>query len=165
MQILEVYKEANIGFGAGYNIKTSILRSMYDCPFLSMGVKVWPIALNARIDYVPIGQLCQYSVSHWFFAVSQSFLTLCCSQLGVHNLQFICYGYNFIPIFYSLRPFWFFGCFHFFPLWCIGLGWYDYMHHCKFEHYREQWCACNFAYVSSNYRIWRGNLSFYSSWT
>ncbi|KAM0961003.1 hypothetical protein ACFX13_020756 [Malus domestica] len=39
IKILEVYKEANIGFGAGYNIKTSILRSMYDCPFLSMGVK------------------------------------------------------------------------------------------------------------------------------
>ncbi|KAM5566551.1 protein ACCUMULATION AND REPLICATION OF CHLOROPLASTS 3, chloroplastic [Rosa sericea] len=39
MQVLERFKEAKIGFGAGYNIKTSILRSMYDCPFLSVGVK------------------------------------------------------------------------------------------------------------------------------
>ncbi|XP_062113124.1 protein ACCUMULATION AND REPLICATION OF CHLOROPLASTS 3, chloroplastic [Humulus lupulus] len=37
--ILERYKEAKIGFGAGYNIKTSILQSMYDCPFLGVGVK------------------------------------------------------------------------------------------------------------------------------
>nr|XP_011463496.1 PREDICTED: protein ACCUMULATION AND REPLICATION OF CHLOROPLASTS 3 isoform X2 [Fragaria vesca subsp. vesca] len=39
VQVLERFKEAKIGFGAGYNIKTSILRSMYDCPFLSVGVK------------------------------------------------------------------------------------------------------------------------------
>ncbi|XP_050372013.1 protein ACCUMULATION AND REPLICATION OF CHLOROPLASTS 3, chloroplastic [Argentina anserina] len=39
MQVLERYKEAKIGFGAGYNIETSILRSMYDCPFLTVGVK------------------------------------------------------------------------------------------------------------------------------
>ncbi|KAL5554148.1 hypothetical protein UlMin_041549, partial [Ulmus minor] len=37
--ILERYKEAKIGFGAGYSFKTSILQSIYDCPFLSMGVK------------------------------------------------------------------------------------------------------------------------------
>ncbi|KAH0990834.1 hypothetical protein GBA52_002317 [Prunus armeniaca] len=41
IKILEGYKEAKIGFGAGYNIETSILRSMYDCPFLSVGVKDW----------------------------------------------------------------------------------------------------------------------------
>ncbi|KAK9935652.1 hypothetical protein M0R45_022745 [Rubus argutus] len=39
IQVLERFEEAKIGFGAGYNIKTSILRSMYDCPFLSVGVK------------------------------------------------------------------------------------------------------------------------------
>ncbi|KAM6567484.1 hypothetical protein CsatA_026612 [Cannabis sativa] len=37
--ILERYKEAKIGFGAGYNIKSAILQSMYDCPFLGVGVK------------------------------------------------------------------------------------------------------------------------------
>ncbi|XP_015894284.1 protein ACCUMULATION AND REPLICATION OF CHLOROPLASTS 3, chloroplastic isoform X2 [Ziziphus jujuba] len=39
LNILERYKEAKIGFGAGYSIKTSILQSVYDCPFLGMGVK------------------------------------------------------------------------------------------------------------------------------
>ncbi|XP_057478095.1 protein ACCUMULATION AND REPLICATION OF CHLOROPLASTS 3, chloroplastic isoform X2 [Actinidia eriantha] len=39
MKILESYKEAKIGFGAGYNIKTSIMRAVYDCPFLSVGLK------------------------------------------------------------------------------------------------------------------------------
>ncbi|GMN61881.1 hypothetical protein TIFTF001_030962 [Ficus carica] len=38
-RILERYKEAKIGFGAGYNIKTSILKSLYDCPFLNVDVK------------------------------------------------------------------------------------------------------------------------------
>ncbi|XP_024019398.1 protein ACCUMULATION AND REPLICATION OF CHLOROPLASTS 3 [Morus notabilis] len=37
--ILESYKEAKIGFGAGYNMKTSILQTMYDCPFLDVAVK------------------------------------------------------------------------------------------------------------------------------
>ncbi|CAK9179490.1 unnamed protein product [Ilex paraguariensis] len=39
IRILEGYKEANIGFGAGYTLKTSIVRAIYDCPFLSVGVK------------------------------------------------------------------------------------------------------------------------------
>lgn len=34
------YKEAKIGFGAGSNIKTSILQAIYDCPFIGAGVKV-----------------------------------------------------------------------------------------------------------------------------
>ncbi|XP_059446960.1 protein ACCUMULATION AND REPLICATION OF CHLOROPLASTS 3, chloroplastic [Corylus avellana] len=39
IEILESYKEAKVGFGAGYNAKTSILQSLYDCPFLGVGVK------------------------------------------------------------------------------------------------------------------------------
>lgn len=39
IKILERYKEAKTGFGAGYNVKTSILRAVYDCPFLGLGVK------------------------------------------------------------------------------------------------------------------------------
>ncbi|XP_016432425.1 protein ACCUMULATION AND REPLICATION OF CHLOROPLASTS 3, chloroplastic [Nicotiana tabacum] len=39
IKILESYKEAKTGFGTGYNIETSILRAVYDCPFLGLGVK------------------------------------------------------------------------------------------------------------------------------
>ncbi|XP_075093140.1 protein ACCUMULATION AND REPLICATION OF CHLOROPLASTS 3, chloroplastic isoform X6 [Nicotiana tabacum] len=39
IKILESYKEAKTGFGSGYNIETSILRAVYDCPFLGLGVK------------------------------------------------------------------------------------------------------------------------------
>lgn len=39
LNILESYKEAKIGFGAAYNIRTSILRAIYDCPFLNVGLK------------------------------------------------------------------------------------------------------------------------------
>ncbi|KAL7001416.1 hypothetical protein U1Q18_002566 [Sarracenia purpurea var. burkii] len=39
-EILENHKEAKIGFGAGYNLETSIMRVVYDCPFLSAGLKV-----------------------------------------------------------------------------------------------------------------------------
>ncbi|PHT73902.1 hypothetical protein T459_21179 [Capsicum annuum] len=39
IKILESYKEAKTGFGAGYNVETSILRAVYDCPFLGLGVK------------------------------------------------------------------------------------------------------------------------------
>ncbi|KAL9413775.1 hypothetical protein AB3S75_042294 [Citrus x aurantiifolia] len=38
-KILGIYKEAKIGFGAGSNIKTSILQAIYDCPFIGAGVK------------------------------------------------------------------------------------------------------------------------------
>ncbi|KAL3510272.1 hypothetical protein ACH5RR_029673 [Cinchona calisaya] len=38
-KILEVYREAKIGFGAGFNIKISVLRAVYECPFLGVGVK------------------------------------------------------------------------------------------------------------------------------
>ncbi|KAK9274508.1 hypothetical protein L1049_021757 [Liquidambar formosana] len=41
MKILESYKEAKIGFGAGHNIQTSIARAIYDCPFLSAGIKLY----------------------------------------------------------------------------------------------------------------------------
>ncbi|VVA95314.1 unnamed protein product [Arabis nemorensis] len=37
--ILESYKEAKVGFGAGHNLKTSILRAIYDCPFFRPGIK------------------------------------------------------------------------------------------------------------------------------
>ncbi|KAJ8574260.1 hypothetical protein K7X08_026065 [Anisodus acutangulus] len=39
IKILESYNEAKTGFGAGYNVETSILRAVYDCPFLGSGVK------------------------------------------------------------------------------------------------------------------------------
>ncbi|KAF3431008.1 hypothetical protein FNV43_RR25738 [Rhamnella rubrinervis] len=39
LDILERYKEAKLGFGAGYSVKTSILQSVYDCPFLGISVK------------------------------------------------------------------------------------------------------------------------------
>ncbi|XP_047330382.1 protein ACCUMULATION AND REPLICATION OF CHLOROPLASTS 3, chloroplastic [Impatiens glandulifera] len=38
-KILESYKDAKIGFGAGYNMKTSIMRAVYDCPFLGISLK------------------------------------------------------------------------------------------------------------------------------
>lgn len=38
-KILEAYREAKIGFGNGFNIKTSVLRAVHDCPFLGVGVK------------------------------------------------------------------------------------------------------------------------------
>ncbi|KAM7487850.1 hypothetical protein LguiB_025334 [Lonicera macranthoides] len=38
-KILGSYKNAKIGFGAGYNIKTSIVRAIYECPFLGIGIK------------------------------------------------------------------------------------------------------------------------------
>ncbi|MBA0848767.1 hypothetical protein Goshw_006890, partial [Gossypium schwendimanii] len=39
INILGKYKEAKLGFGAGYNIRTSISQAMYDCPFIGAGVK------------------------------------------------------------------------------------------------------------------------------
>jgi hypothetical protein len=41
--ILESYKEAKVGFGVGHNLKTSILRAIYDCPFFRPGLKVFLI--------------------------------------------------------------------------------------------------------------------------
>ncbi|KAJ7954471.1 Protein ACCUMULATION AND REPLICATION OF CHLOROPLASTS 3 [Quillaja saponaria] len=38
-KILKSHKEAKVGFGAGYNIKSSILKSLYDCPFLGVSLK------------------------------------------------------------------------------------------------------------------------------
>ncbi|XP_027363321.1 protein ACCUMULATION AND REPLICATION OF CHLOROPLASTS 3 isoform X4 [Abrus precatorius] len=38
-KILESYKEAGIGFGAAYDIKTSILQSIFDSPFLGVRLK------------------------------------------------------------------------------------------------------------------------------
>ncbi|OWM90690.1 hypothetical protein CDL15_Pgr020995 [Punica granatum] len=38
-EVLKCYKEAKIGFGTGYNIRTSIIQAIYQCPFLSYGVK------------------------------------------------------------------------------------------------------------------------------
>lgn len=39
IKVLESFKEAKIGFGTGYNIKTSIAQAIYDSPFLGVGVK------------------------------------------------------------------------------------------------------------------------------
>lgn len=39
-QFLGAYQDAKVGFGTAYNIKTSITRSLYECPFLAVGVKV-----------------------------------------------------------------------------------------------------------------------------
>ncbi|XWS69423.1 hypothetical protein CRYUN_Cryun04dG0177700 [Craigia yunnanensis] len=39
INILGKYKEAKLGFGAGYNIRTSISQAMYDCPFIGAGIK------------------------------------------------------------------------------------------------------------------------------
>uniref|UniRef100_A0A0A0KMW0 Protein ACCUMULATION AND REPLICATION OF CHLOROPLASTS 3 n=1 Tax=Cucumis sativus TaxID=3659 RepID=A0A0A0KMW0_CUCSA len=39
MEILENLKEGKIGFGAGHNFRTSILKSIYDCPFLTVHLK------------------------------------------------------------------------------------------------------------------------------
>lgn len=38
-KFLGAYQNAKIGFGTAYNIKTSIMRSLYECPFLAVGVK------------------------------------------------------------------------------------------------------------------------------
>lgn len=38
-EILGSYKEAKIGFGNGYNVETSIMRAICDCPFLGSSVK------------------------------------------------------------------------------------------------------------------------------
>ncbi|KAI3453226.1 hypothetical protein Pfo_009889 [Paulownia fortunei] len=37
--IFESYNEARIGFGAGYNVKISLLRAINDCPFLGVDIK------------------------------------------------------------------------------------------------------------------------------
>lgn len=56
MEILENLKEGKIGFGAGHNFRTSILKSIYDCPFLSVhlkdlkGVVVCIVASSSIID-------------------------------------------------------------------------------------------------------------------
>ncbi|XVE74596.1 hypothetical protein DITRI_Ditri12bG0030000 [Diplodiscus trichospermus] len=39
INILGKYKEAKLGFGAGYNIRTSISQAIYDCPFIGAGLK------------------------------------------------------------------------------------------------------------------------------
>ncbi|KAL0296525.1 UNVERIFIED_CONTAM: protein ACCUMULATION AND REPLICATION OF CHLOROPLASTS 3 [Sesamum radiatum] len=38
-EIFEGYNEASIGFGASYNVKTSLLRAINDCPFLGVDIK------------------------------------------------------------------------------------------------------------------------------
>ncbi|KAK4264122.1 hypothetical protein QN277_029454 [Acacia crassicarpa] len=38
-KIFKSYKEARIGFGAAYNMKTSILQSLFDCSFLGVSLK------------------------------------------------------------------------------------------------------------------------------
>ncbi|XAR62345.1 hypothetical protein NMG60_11017072 [Bertholletia excelsa] len=56
VKMIVSYKEANIGFGASYNIETSIRQAIYDCPFLPVGLKdfdgivVCVLASSAVID-------------------------------------------------------------------------------------------------------------------
>ncbi|KAL3824263.1 hypothetical protein ACJIZ3_020292 [Penstemon smallii] len=38
-KIFESYNEARLAFGAGYNVKTSLLRAINDCPFLGVDIK------------------------------------------------------------------------------------------------------------------------------
>ncbi|XP_074341776.1 protein ACCUMULATION AND REPLICATION OF CHLOROPLASTS 3, chloroplastic isoform X2 [Apium graveolens] len=38
-KFLGAYQDAKIGFGTAYNIKTSIMRSLYECPFLAVDIK------------------------------------------------------------------------------------------------------------------------------
>ncbi|XP_042010955.1 protein ACCUMULATION AND REPLICATION OF CHLOROPLASTS 3-like isoform X1 [Salvia splendens] len=38
-EVFASYKEARIGFGAGYNVKTSLLQAINDCPFLGVDIK------------------------------------------------------------------------------------------------------------------------------
>ncbi|KAH6792646.1 hypothetical protein C2S52_003123, partial [Perilla frutescens var. hirtella] len=38
-EIFDGFNEARIGFGAGYNVKTSLLRAINDCPFLGVDIK------------------------------------------------------------------------------------------------------------------------------
>lgn len=40
LQVFDSYNEARIGYGAGYNVKTSLLRAINDCPFLGVDIKV-----------------------------------------------------------------------------------------------------------------------------
>ncbi|KAK9170249.1 hypothetical protein Syun_002389 [Stephania yunnanensis] len=49
-EILGNYEAAKVGFGTGKNMKTSIARAVYDCPFVDGGIK--SVAL---------------SVGDWFF--------------------------------------------------------------------------------------------------
>ncbi|KAG9442443.1 hypothetical protein H6P81_018297 [Aristolochia fimbriata] len=39
LKCLEAHKQAEVGYGTGCNIKTSITRAVFDCPFLSSGLK------------------------------------------------------------------------------------------------------------------------------
>lgn len=38
-KLLGAYQDAKIGFGTAYNVKASIMRSLYECPFLAVDVK------------------------------------------------------------------------------------------------------------------------------
>ncbi|KAK9670045.1 hypothetical protein RND81_13G173000 [Saponaria officinalis] len=38
-KVLDSYKEGRVGFGSGHNVEASIVQAVYDCPFLSMGLK------------------------------------------------------------------------------------------------------------------------------
>lgn len=39
IKVLESYREGRVGYGVGHNIKASIVKAVYDCPFLSIGLK------------------------------------------------------------------------------------------------------------------------------
>lgn len=60
--ILEIYREAKIGYGAGYNIKTSILRATYDCPFLGVSLKVLIDILMQKTSFVCVCVRARFSL-------------------------------------------------------------------------------------------------------
>lgn len=39
IKVLESYKDGKVGFGFGRNVEASTMQAVYDCPFLSMGLK------------------------------------------------------------------------------------------------------------------------------
>ncbi|XP_023642832.1 protein ACCUMULATION AND REPLICATION OF CHLOROPLASTS 3 isoform X2 [Capsella rubella] len=52
--ILESYKEAKVGFGVGHNLKTSILRAIYDSPFFRPGIKDLNAIICIMASSVPL---------------------------------------------------------------------------------------------------------------
>ncbi|VFQ86500.1 unnamed protein product [Cuscuta campestris] len=64
-KILESYRDARIGYGAGYNIKTSIVQATYDCPFLGVslqesdGVVLCVISSSNALDSHNVNIICR----------------------------------------------------------------------------------------------------------
>ncbi|KAK9136079.1 hypothetical protein Syun_015409 [Stephania yunnanensis] len=61
-KILGNYETAKVGFGAGKNMKTSIARAVYDCPFVDGGIKSVALSVGDRFfDRVGVSAIdCPY---------------------------------------------------------------------------------------------------------